>query len=101
MPVGNQSILTQDNSPSRIHTEFEIRPQNYFCNRKTEGLKSLESLRTRLDSSNSDNEKHLSTSPRIERPIPIKTSPVYPWSLKSLFSQINFISQTQMHKEMN
>lgn len=55
------------------------------------GNKSYESLRTRLDSSISDRDKNMSISPRMERPIPKNSSKYYPWSLSSLFNQLNYL----------
>jgi len=53
--------------------------------------KSNESLRTRLDSSLSDNEKRKSTSPRIESPIPQNSHAYYSWNLNSLFGKMNYL----------
>lgn len=69
--------------------------------RRDEGHNSIESIRTRLDSSTSDNEKNKSTSPMIERPIPMKASSLYPWNLKSLFTQINYFGKTQMQNNFS
>lgn len=61
---------------------------------------SDDSLRTRLDSSGSDNDKRNSMSPRLERPVPTKTT-YSPWNLNSLFTQINYLSRTHMQNSLN
>jgi hypothetical protein len=62
---------------------------------KEDPNKSSESLRTRLDSSNSENEQFTSTSPRLERPIPTK-SPYYSWGLNSLLSQMSYMNTNRV-----
>lgn len=53
--------------------------------------KSNESLRTRLDSSLSDVEKHKSMSPRLTRPIPHKAPSYLGWNLNSLFGNLSYL----------
>lgn len=67
---------------------------------KEDPNKSSESLRTRLDSSNSDNEKFTSTSPRLERPIPTK-SPYYSWGLNSLLSQMSYMNTNRVANNLD
>lgn len=59
---------------------------------------SNDSLRTRLDSSNSDNGRNGATAPKIEKPIPRMAPGYYPWKLNSLFGQLNFNTNVSNNK---
>ena len=76
-----------------------IQPRLKFQN-KNSHKNSDDSLRTRLDSSGSENDKQNSMSPRLERPLPTKTT-YYPWNLNSLFTQINYLNRTHMQNSLN
>lgn len=58
---------------------------------KLTGNKSNESLRTRLDSSTSDQDKQRSISPNLNNPFNNNSASYLSWNLNSLLGKINYL----------